>query len=96
MKKINLWIERFKARTIQSNEQLIVELISRNEELMKRNEELLMQNQILINVIQGGTCPHCGGPVRYPNVQQLRVDVILPQPKFLQVSSDDSIDQELL
>ncbi|KAK9929259.1 hypothetical protein M0R45_026363 [Rubus argutus] len=56
-----------------------------------------MQNRILINALQAGNCPQCGGPVPPPGVQQQpRVDVNPPQPEFLEVSSDDSIDQELL
>jgi homeobox-leucine zipper protein len=56
-----------------------------------------MQNQILINSLQGGTCPQCGGPVPHPDVQQQpRVGVNPPQPEFLEVSSDDSVDQELI
>jgi hypothetical protein len=96
MKKINRWIARFKTPTFQSNEQLIAELITINEEMMKKNEELVMQNQILINALQGGTCPQCGGLVPHPDVQQQpRVGVNPPQSEFLEVSSDDSIDQEL-
>ncbi|KAK9943589.1 hypothetical protein M0R45_009193 [Rubus argutus] len=49
MKKINKWILKHKAPVIQSDEQLIAELISRNEELLKEIEELKMQNRILIN-----------------------------------------------
>ncbi|KAK9943836.1 hypothetical protein M0R45_009431 [Rubus argutus] len=97
MKKINKWILKHKAPVIQSDEQLIAELISRNEELLKEIEELKMQNRILINALQAGNCPQCGGPVPPPGVQQQpRVDVNPPQPEFLEVSSDDSIDQELL
>jgi hypothetical protein len=97
MKKINKWIDKSKVPTIQSDEQLIAELITRNEELMKKNEELQLQNQILINALQGGTCPQCGGPVPHPDVQQQpRVGVNPPQPEFLEVSSDESFDQELL
>ncbi|KAK9928910.1 hypothetical protein M0R45_026027 [Rubus argutus] len=97
MKKINKWILKHKAPVIQSDEQLIAELISRNEELLKEIEELKMQNRILINALQAGNCPQCGGPVPPPGVQQqARVDVNPPQPEFLEVSSDDSIDQELL
>ncbi|KAK9937089.1 hypothetical protein M0R45_013906 [Rubus argutus] len=97
MKKINKWILRHKAPVIQSDEQLIAELISRNEELLKEIEELKMQNRILINALQAGNCPQCGGPVPPPDVQQQpRVGVNPPQPEFLEVSSDDSIDQELL
>ena len=70
MKKINKWIRRFKAPATQSDEHLIAELISRNEELVKEIEELKMQNQILINSLQGGTCPQCGGPVPHSDVQQ--------------------------
>ncbi|KAK9929185.1 hypothetical protein M0R45_026291 [Rubus argutus] len=67
------------------------------EELQKEIEELKMQNRILINALQAGNCPQCGGPVPPPGVQQQpRVDVNPPQPEFLEVSSDDSIDQELL
>ncbi|KAK9902443.1 hypothetical protein M0R45_001682 [Rubus argutus] len=44
MKKINKWILRHKAPVIQSDEQLIAELISRNEELVKEIEELKTQN----------------------------------------------------
>ncbi|KAK9929085.1 hypothetical protein M0R45_026195 [Rubus argutus] len=49
MKKVNKWITKHKAPVIQSDEQLIAELISRNEELVKEIEELKAQNQILIN-----------------------------------------------
>ncbi|KAK9911586.1 hypothetical protein M0R45_035482 [Rubus argutus] len=67
MKKINKWILRHKAPVIQSDEQLIAELISRNEELLKEFEELKMQNRILINALQAGNCPQCGGPVPPPD-----------------------------
>ncbi|KAK9928632.1 hypothetical protein M0R45_025756 [Rubus argutus] len=97
MNKVNKWISKHKSPAVQSDEQLIAELISRNEELVKEIEELKTQNQILINVLQAGNCPKCGGPVPPPGVQQqLRVGVDRPQPKFLEVSSDDSIDQEVL
>ncbi|KAK9928993.1 hypothetical protein M0R45_026104 [Rubus argutus] len=80
MKKINKWILKHKAPVIQSDEQLIAELISRNEELLKEIEELKMQNRILINALQAGNCPQCGGPVPPPGVQQQpRVDVNPPQ-----------------
>ncbi|KAK9932154.1 hypothetical protein M0R45_019402 [Rubus argutus] len=97
MKKVNKWILKHKAPVIQSDEQLIAELISRNEELVKEIEELKAQNQILINALQAGNCPQCGGPVPPPGVQQQpRVDVNPPQQEILEVSSEESIDQELL
>ncbi|KAK9929082.1 hypothetical protein M0R45_026192 [Rubus argutus] len=97
MKKVNKWITKHKAPVIQSDEQLIAELISRNEELVKEIEELKAQNQILINALQAGNCPQCGGPVPPPGVQQQpRVDVNPLQQEILEVSSDESIDQELL
>ncbi|WOI45563.1 hypothetical protein [Acidovorax sp. BLS4] len=67
------------------------------EELVKEIEELKAQNQILINALQAGNCPQCGGPVPPPGVQQQpRIDVNPLQPEFLEISSDDSVDQELL
>ncbi|KAK9905417.1 hypothetical protein M0R45_000178 [Rubus argutus] len=97
MNKVNKWISKHKSPAVQSDEQLIAELISRNEELVKEIEELKTQNQILINALQAGNCPKCGGPVPPPGVQQQpRVGVDRPQPEFLEVSSDDSIDQEAL
>ena len=96
MKKINKWIEKHNTPPVQSDEQLIAELISRNEELLKEIEELKAQNQILINALTAGTCPQCGGPVPHSDVQQPRVAVNPPPPEFLEVSSDDSSDQEIL
>ena len=97
MKKVNKWILKHKVPVTQSDEQLIAELISRNEELVKEIEELKTQNQILINALQAGNCPKCGGPVPPPDVQQQpRVGVNPPQPEFLEISSDDSIDQETI
>ena len=86
MKKVNKWILRHKAPVPQSDEQLIAELISRNEELVKEIEELKAQNQILTNALQAGNCPQCGGPVPPPGVQQQpRVDANPPQPEILEV-----------
>ncbi|KAK9902372.1 hypothetical protein M0R45_001611 [Rubus argutus] len=96
MKKINKWIEKHSTPPVQSDEQLIVELISRNEELVKEIEELKTQNQILINALTAGTCPQCRGPIPHPDVQQPRVPINPSQPEFLEVSSDDSSDQEIL
>ncbi|KAK9950898.1 hypothetical protein M0R45_006364 [Rubus argutus] len=96
MKKINKWIDKHSTPPVQSDEQLIAELISRNEELVKEIEELKMQNQILINALTAGTCPQCRGPVPHPDVQQPRVAVDPHQPEFLEVSSDDSSDQDFM
>ncbi|KAK9910562.1 hypothetical protein M0R45_034518 [Rubus argutus] len=92
MKKVNKWITKHKAPVIQSDEQLIAELISRNEELVKEIEELKAQNQILINALQAGNCPQCGGPVPPPGVQQQpRVDVNPLNRRFLKSHQNPSI-----
>ncbi|KAK9912129.1 hypothetical protein M0R45_036003 [Rubus argutus] len=84
MKKVNKWITKHKAPVIQSDEQLIAELISRNEELVKEIEELKAQNQILINALQAGNCPQCGGPVPPPGVQQ--------QPELMSILSTEILE----
>ena len=91
------WCKKYQEKHgVQSDEVVIHELIKRNEQLISQMEELQMQNLFLINALHNNTCPKCGGPVPHSDVQQPRVDAIPPQEELLQISSDDSIDQELL
>lgn len=88
---------------IQSNEQVIAELLRRNEELMSMNKELMhqngelhVQNKGLIHALQNNNCPKCGGPVPHSDAQRSRPEVVPPQPEPILELSDGSIDMDHL
>ncbi|KAK9943300.1 hypothetical protein M0R45_008913 [Rubus argutus] len=88
---------RHKAPVTQSDEQLIAELISRNEELVKEirgaestesNPHQRSPSRQLSPMRRSCSAPRCA--------HNQEVDVNPPQQEILEVSSDESIDQELL
>jgi RNA polymerase-binding transcription factor DksA len=95
--QIYFWHQRQKNKHDTTfNDQVVNELIRKNEELTDQNEQLQVQNQNLIYALHNSTCPQCGVLIPYSEVQQSRVRVIPPQLELPQASSDCSIDQSLL
>ena len=102
--QIYYWSKRYQyAHGIQPEEQVIAELLRKNEELMSTNKELLnqneelhVQNKNLINALHNINCPQCGGPVPHSDVQRSRLEVVPPQPEPLLELSDGSIDLDHL